>query len=136
MSDEIITPENVSKEILKSLFDSAFMETSFDSEGDLRVKDDISCWVLPSANKERINLISNFSFTENSTRLERLEAANKLNTDWAIITAIVGLNDNLRFSYDIFIGGGVTGKDIVLATKRFLAIPRPAIAQDAIDVVL
>lgn len=35
MSNDLITPENLSKELLYSIFDAAFMEASWDSEGDL-----------------------------------------------------------------------------------------------------
>ena len=133
MSNDLISPENISKELLKSLFDAAFMNTSYASNGDLTVKETYSCSIRVSENKERIMLLDWFGFTRSSSRLQRLEAVNKVNSNWAYVSACVS-DDTLGISYDIFIGGGVAGKDIVLAVKKFHAVLETVIAELA-DIV-
>jgi hypothetical protein len=134
MDQDLITPENVSKEMLKAIFDDAMLETSFDSDGDLRVREDISCFVLPKT--DRIRLLSVFGFKPNVSLQKRLEFVNRINSEYIIIRATVGSrNDTLFFDYDISIKGGITKKALVLATRRFLSIPRPAIQEYGSDLV-
>lgn len=127
MPEELITPENLSKEILKSVFDAAYMDTSYDDEGDLRVKDGVRCFLLLGETKDRIQLLTMFGFKPETSRQERLEFANELNKRYLVIKAIVGTNDALRFEYDILIGQGITKKALVLTVKRFCGIPQGAI---------
>jgi hypothetical protein len=135
MSNDLITPETLSKELLRSIFDAAFMETSWDSDGDLRVKDQISCFVIPSEKKDRIRLISFFGFKKGTAQVQRLECINNINKSYIMVRAIVGGNDSLQFDYDIYVQGGITAKNIVMATKRFLSIPHDAVADYGKDIV-
>lgn len=134
MAQDLITPDNCSKELLKSIFDDALMETSFDNDGDLRVQDDIRCFVLP--NNDRIRLLALFGFKPQVSQQKRLEFVNQVNSEYVIIRATVGAkNDTLLFDYDISVKGGITKKALVLATKRFLSIPRAAIQDLGKDLV-
>ena len=55
MSNDLITPDNLSKELLQSIYDDAYMNVSFDNDGDLKVSDGgINCLVLPSDRSDRI----------------------------------------------------------------------------------
>ena len=136
MTDELITPDNLSKELLKSVFDAAFMETSYDSEGDLTVKDTVNCYVFPNMEmKDRVQLIAVFGFKAGTSELQRLQAANRINTEYIIVRAVVGKNDTLRFTWDIPIAGGITKKAFVLALKRFCSIPHDAVVDCAQDVI-
>jgi len=136
MTDELITPENLSKEMLKSVLDSAFMETSYDSDGDLKVRDRVNCFVLPNEErKDRVQLLALFGFKPEATELQRLQGVNRINAEYIIVRAVVGKNDLLRFTWDIPIAGGITKKAFVLAVKRFCAIPHEAIADCANEIV-
>jgi hypothetical protein len=128
MQEELITPENLSKELLKSVLDAAFMDTSYDHEGDLRVRERIACWVLLNDAKDRISLLAQFGFKPESSQQQRLELANELNRQFIIIRAFVSANTNLRFQYDLMVSGGITKKAFVLLVKRFCGIPLGAIA--------
>jgi hypothetical protein len=132
---DLITSDTVSKEMLKSIFDRAFMETSYDSDGDLRIKDGISCWVMPEP--DRIKLVSHFGFRPGSIRLKRLEFVNRLNQKFIMVRASVGdRNDILRFDHVISIRGGVTQIAVVQTAERFLSIIPPAVKDcDTEDIV-
>jgi len=130
MTDELITPDNLSKEMLKATLDAALMDTSYDKDGDILVKDVISVWVLPNAErKDRIKLLSIFGFEPSASQLQRLECVNKINSEYIVVKAYVGQKDTLRFDYDIMVAGGVTKKAFVLAVRRFCSIPRAASAE-------
>jgi hypothetical protein len=125
---DLITPETATKEALQEISDQALMETSCDKDGDLRVKDGISCWVFPKG--DRIRLLSLFGFKAGVNQQQRLELVNTINVEYIIVRASVGgTNDALFFDHDIMITGGVTKLALLHTTKRFLQIPIPAIQE-------
>ena len=136
MTDELITPDNLSKELLKSVLDAAFMETSFDSDGDLKVKDSVNCFIFPNEErKDRVRLLTFFGFKPEASELLRLQAVNRINAEYIIVRAVVGNNNAMRITWDIPIAGGITKKAFVLAVKRFCSIPHDAVSDCAKDVV-
>jgi len=136
MTDQLITPENLSKELLKSVLDAAFIETSFDSDGDLKVREGVNCFVFPNdERKDRVRLLALFRFKPEASELLRLQAVNRINAEYIIVRAVVGKNDTLQFTWDIPIAGGITKKAFALAVKRFCSIPHASIADCANDVV-
>lgn len=133
MSEQFITPENLTRELLKTILDAAFMETSYDKDGDLVVRDRINCYVFPS--KDRIQLMALFRWQEGASEEDRLAAANRINSEYAVIRAIVGKGNALLFTWDLPVAGGMTTKAFVLAVKRFCIVPHQAIAECAGDLV-
>ena len=53
-----------------------------------------------------------------------------------MIRAASGGNNTLQFDHDIYVKGGVSKKNVVLATKMFLAIPLKAIQDYGSDIVM
>ena len=135
MTEELITPENLSKEYLKSILDAACMDTSYDSDGDLMVKEDIKCFVKPTKDMSWIRMFTIFGVKEESSRLARLECVNKINDEYLIVRASVTDNDSLFFDYQIPVAGGITKKAFVIALKRFCSIPRDAVSEHGVNVV-
>jgi hypothetical protein len=136
MSDQMITPENLSAELLRPILEAAYMEVSVDSDGDLLVKDRIRCFVIPNReSKDRIKLLAQFGFAPSASQLERLEMVNKINADYIMVKSTVRPNDGLRFEYDVMVGGGLTSRNFVLTLKRFLGIPIAAIGEYGRDLV-
>ncbi|MFM9965709.1 MAG: YbjN domain-containing protein [Planctomycetaceae bacterium] len=137
MPDDLLTTDNLSKELLKSILDAAFMETTYDSDGDLNVKENnVNCIVMPNlTRKDRVQLMALFRFEQATSELQRLQATNRINAEYIIVRAVVGSNGVLRFTWDIPIAGGITNRAFVLAVKRFCSIPHDALADCAKDVV-
>ena len=133
MPDDLILPENLSKEALKEIFDNAFMETSFDKDGDLRVRDGNSCFVFPR--EDRIRLLSVWGFKPETPAQKRQEFVEQVNKEFIMVRATVGPKDILFFDYDISIRGGILKKMLVLTTKRFLSIARGAVQEYGSEIV-
>jgi len=136
MTQELITPENLSKEFLKAVFDEASMKTSFDPAGDLQVSETLNCLILPSDSKDRLRLLAIFTFEPQVSHQQRLAFVNQVNSEFIMIRASVGAkNDLLFFDHDLLVEGGITKNALVLATKRFLSIPGDAIHEFGKDLV-
>jgi hypothetical protein len=137
MSEEVVTQDQITIPMLKSLFDAAFMETSIDSDGDLYVKGDTGCYVMPTKSKDRIHLLAQFRADEKSSKQARMELANRINYEMSTVRAYLNDKGNLVFDYYIPVEGGITKKAIVLATRFFLSVVVSSIRQyDSDNVVL
>ncbi len=120
MSDNLVTSENLSIELLKSIFDDASMETHLGSDGSLYVKDEILLVIRPPEEKDYICFITTFVFKKDLTRLQRLECANNINGCF-VGTACPVDDDVLGMDFFLCVKGGVSKKNVVWATKLFLS---------------
>jgi Putative bacterial sensory transduction regulator len=134
MSDDLITAETVTKELLRSIFDAAYMDVHTDKDGDLVIKERCSVYVFPDADKKRIRLMTQFGFVATATASQKLEAANKMNIGYLFARASVR-NEVLLFDYDIPLDSGVTKKALVLMIKRFAQIPHAAVHEHAEEII-
>ena len=107
MSEDLVTLDNVSKEMLKDLFDAAFLETSYDSEGDLRVREKVNCIVFVYKDLRKVQFAAYFGFKPNVPEIDKLRCVNNINNDFNIVRASVLNNETLKFSYDIALDGGI-----------------------------
>lgn len=136
MSTEFITTENLSRDLLKSIFDAAFIETTLDSEGDIVVQDQCKVIVIPDKERRRIWLLTQYAFKPNAKESQKMTCVNNINKDYIMARAVV-LDNILRFTYDIILDGdGITKKSFVMVVKRFGMIPPQAVADYGGDIVL
>jgi len=133
MSD-LIVPDNLSKELLKDIYDSAFMTTMFDDDGDLRVGDGgIKCYAFPK--EKHIKLMSIFGAEPGADHSDLVEFANRVNLEYVVVRAAISEKDSIFFEYAIPVDGGITKKAVILATKRFLSIPVQSIVEHGKDII-
>lgn len=131
-SSDLITPENLSKELLYNLFEAAFMDVSYDKDGDILVQEDVRCFVMPNEDgKDRIRLLTMFGFEPLSSEIDRLRCVNLINEKYLVVRAYSTDNNTLSFDYEILIRGGITKKNLVLSIKKFCSIPRLAVREFA-----
>ncbi len=136
MSESLITPENLSMDLLEEVFDAAYMESSIDEDGDLKVLDACTVYLRPDLErKERIRLLAIFAFEEASTMADRLICVNNINNEYIVVTASASDNGLLIFRYDLMLAGGMTKKALVLSVKRFASIPKDAIQDHGSSIV-
>lgn len=129
MSDNMITAENLSVEMLKEIFEAAFMDATIDEDGDLLVKEACKVFVRPDLErKNSIRFFTLFGFNDSASKMDRFECANKINNEYLMVTACATDNCGLIFRYDLAIEGGIPKKGLVLAFKRFASIPHAAAA--------
>jgi|APIni6443716594_1056825.scaffolds.fasta_scaffold2476973_1 hypothetical protein len=130
----MITPENISIELLNGVL-AAYMNTSFDEDGDLMVNGDCQVYVTIIPDKSSIRLMTIFRINEESSLDARLAAVNNINNDYMIIKAHCADNNKLIFTYYFMLAGGLTKNALVRGVKLFDSIPRAAIYEHAKDIV-
>jgi hypothetical protein len=135
MAEELITQDNLSKELLKSVLDAAYMDAVIDADGDLVVKDE-GCYILINKATDRIGLITGwFAFEPSASEFQKLEFVNRINNGYVMVRAVVRKDGNLQFCFDISVAGGITKKAFVIAVKRFCSIPPLAIRDHGSGIV-
>ncbi len=135
MSTDLITPENVSTELLRDVC-SAYMDTCLDEDGYLLVKGDCQTYVTITPDKSSIRLTTIFRVNEESSMDARLEAVNRINNDYIIVKAHCSDDNRLIFSYYFMLAGGLTRNALIRGAKLFDSIPRAAINDHAQDIVM
>lgn len=134
MEQDLITPENVSVQSLQAIFDAAFIDYEIDSEGDLYVRDKVSAYVFPSAEKKKIRFLTIYRFNESVSEDQQTACANRINREY-IMARAYSKNGRLSFDYDLMIDGGISRKVFILAFKRFCSIPQAAVTDLANDLI-
>ena len=135
MPNDLITPENVSNELLRDLFESAYADFTVDEDGDIYLHEQVDVYLSISNNKYYIQAWSSYLFKEDAAESDKLAAVNNINANYAIVKSWVSNNVRIVFVHDFFIAGGITKKSLVLGIKRFASIPRDAVRDYAEDLV-
>lgn len=124
MSVDLITVENLSKDLLKTIFDDAYLTTTLEGDDDplLYVEDGkMGCYVIPSDSKKEIRFAMYARIKEEVSRQNRLEAANKANNEWKAIRSVIHDNGRYSFEYYVFVNEGVSPKSLVLTLKTYFS---------------
>jgi hypothetical protein len=135
MKEELITPENASNELLKSVLDEAYLNATLDSDDTLSVKERCTVFISLNENKDKLQFATYYTFTPDSSEISRLQLVNKINDQFIIVRAIAQSDDFLCFSWDIWIEGGLTKKNFILAVRRFGSLPPTIIQNCETDIV-
>ena len=130
----MITAEKVTVDLLKDVL-AAYMDTSFDEDGDLIVKGECQVYITIIPDKSSIRLMTIFRLRDESSLDARLTAVNKINNDYMIVKAHCSDNNKLIFTYYFMLAGGLTKKALIRGVKLFDSIPIIAISDYAKDIV-
>jgi hypothetical protein len=133
--DDLVTPETVSKDMLKTLFTDAYMDTSVDNDGDIVVKDSYRAWVMPATDGTWIRLYSLFKPNPAASAEDKLAFVNRLNDELIILRAWVTDTGGFGFEWYVPVEGGTTKKAIVFAVKRFHHLLQSAVNKDDKNVI-
>ncbi len=131
---EQFTPETLSNESLKEVFDAAMMDTAVDSDGDLVVHGQYRVLVNADPNG-CIQLTSVFGLREDSDPAMRLELVNRINDKRIIIRASVHEDDILLIDWYLPTRGGIGKKTVVLALRKFEELIASIGDEDADDII-
>ena len=128
MATELVTPDNVSVEMLRDLYEAAYMDVSLDEEsGLLRLREELAARVQLSESKERLLVLAVYGIKDDTQRIDRLELVNRINENYVLIRAGIDDDGDLWFDYCILLKGGLTNKAIVQATRAFLMLVPKAV---------
>jgi len=135
VSDELILPEAINSDVLKKLFEDAYMDVSVDTDGDLIVKDNYRCYLRPDPDGRLISIYAIFGSNPASVDQDKLAYVNKVNDQVKMIRASVSANGKFFYDYYLSVEGGITKRAVVLAVRRFFSCLSSALKEDEGNVV-
>ena len=124
----------LSTEVLKSIFDAAFIDTEIDDDGDLVVSDDMQVWVEGLPDQDCFQYTAFFRIDKEHPREKLLEACNSFNDSYIGLKAsILENNKVITFNYALLMKGGgtITGKEIVRLFKFFQDVVAASMEDEA-----
>ena len=134
MSEEkLITNENVSKELIKEVFDSAFLDTGYD-QGDLFIKETWRTWVFVDEKNRFLSVNLYFNLNLSSSLADRLDYVNYVSKEF-ILVKVALYDKTIRFGTYIWLEGGVSPKNIIKTYKAFLMVIEEALNTDRKNVL-
>lgn len=124
----------LSDDVLKSIFDAAFVDTEVDEDGDLFVKDDLNVWVHGLPEQDAFSFTAFFRIEEEHPREKLLEACNQFNQLYLGLKATLSEDGKvIGFNYAVLMKGGGTieAKEIVRLFKYFQDVVSCGLEDDA-----
>lgn len=112
----------LSDEVLKSIFDAAFIDAEIDEDGDLFVTDDMRVLVEGLPDQDCFQFTAYFRIAPNHSRDKLLEASNSFNETYiGLKSTIMEGNEVMGFNYAVLMKGGGTieAKEIIRLFKYF-----------------
>lgn len=128
MPVELVSPDSVTLEQIRDVYDAALLDVELDEEnGFVLIDDEIVARAKLSDSKERLQLIACYRVREDAPRVDRLELVNRINDQYVIVRAAMSEDDELWVDYAIILKGGTTPKQIAHATRMFLKVAEMAV---------
>lgn len=135
MPDEIITPENVTRDLLMGYFEKAYFETKLDDKGSLFIQDKYRVFVDINNKNRCVTFGVYFNLKEGCLFGDVLEYANTINKELLQIKAIAG-EKVLTIEHDLWIEGGAIVKNMIASYRSFISQVSAAIGKDRQKVLL
>ena len=135
MKDEIISPENVTRDLLMAYFDKAYFKTSLDDKGSFFIQDKFRVYIDISKKKTNITFGVYFTLKEGHLSSEASDYANTINKELLQLKAISG-EKTITIEHDMWIEGGALVKNIVASYRSFVSQVSAAISKDRNQVLL
>lgn len=125
--------EQLSNDVLKSIFDAAFLEAEIDEDGDLFVKDTCKVWVHGMPDRDCFEFKCFIGIGDGFSRQQVLEACNRFNGAYlGLKVSAVPDNDGLGFAYQVLMKGGgkIEGKEIIRLFRYFQEVVRDSLSDE------
>jgi hypothetical protein len=124
----------LSDEVLKSIFDAAFIDAEIDEDGNLFVTDDMRVSVEGLPDQDCFQFTAAFQIDKKPTREKLLEACNSFNEAYLGLKAfVIESNELIVFNYAVLMKGGgvIEAKEIVRLFKYFQDVVTASMEDDA-----
>lgn len=130
MSDEIVSNKNLSSELIKEIFEGAYFDASVDSDsGDVVIQERYKYYVEIDNNSKRfITFRINITRNTNARLEDRHNYINDVNNG-LIAIRVAEFKEIFSFDHYMWVEGGVTKKNIVMAFKTFTSLVESALSR-------
>lgn len=126
---DLVTEANLSRDMLKAMYDAAKVPASIDGGGNLVVNlPQVKVFVLPA--KDSVRLMASYAFSPRATLQEKLDLANRINDEYIMARASLPEQraGTMAVDYYVILGPGISKAAMLAITRRFAQVVVEAIA--------
>lgn len=135
--DGTIGRDNLSRDHLLALLERTGFDVSASGEGGILMRDSgLVCMVtVPERSREYVSLHAWWNLREDSSRIERLECANRINNEYLFIRASIDGDGSLCLARNVAVHAGISTRHLVSALRNFTTACREAVREHANDLL-
>lgn len=136
-ADEAISRHNLDTTRLRDVLDRAGFELSDSPGGGLVVRDaGVVCLVaVPAHSRDYVTLLAWWGLKDEAPRDERLECANRINSEYLYIRASIDTDGALCIAQNLPVYGGVSPRHLIACLRSFTTASREAVREHAQDLL-
>lgn len=137
VTNDMIGKDNLSRELLMALFESAYMDASLVGERSISVLESgVRVHVtVPAGRSDYITMAASWGLRKDVAREAKLDLANRVNNSFLAVRATLDDEGDVVLDMQILLPADVSKKYFVLVLKRFATIARDAVAEVFKDAV-
>ncbi len=140
MSEQLVSKENLSLALAADIFESAYLSVTDKNEGGFTVSEGgrSARITIDEKGKRFVCFRALYRPKAGTTHAQRVDYINKVNESLITVRAEIAEHSDLNafvFDYYLWVEGGVTHRNVVMAFKAFLATLEGALELDAEDVI-
>jgi hypothetical protein len=118
---DIVSKENVSIKLLKTIFENSYYEILETTSTYIKIKDDYNIYIDLDKDNRYLTYSVKWSINSNFSQTDKLQLLNKISKEVLLVTPYYSDSEsNLVIKATIWIEGGSTVKNIILSEKIFV----------------
>lgn len=115
---DIVSKDNLSKDLIKTIFENAYMDIKIKENGDLVLTDSWPIYIDIDQQKRFLTFSVYWPVVDSASDADKFTLMNTLSKDILCISSYFSDKENLlSIKYDFWIEGGVTVKNIISTEK-------------------
>lgn len=134
---ELLPEEQMSVDLLERIFQSAFLRTERDEDGDLLVRDEsgVNTFVRVDSERRIVTFFSLWGLKERFSDEDKLRLANELNDELVVVRFTVRSPRVLWCDHQFLFAGGMSPLTIIATYHRFVSVCREVPRRDILGIV-
>jgi hypothetical protein len=133
---QLISNTNISKDLIKSIFEGAYSDIKINEKGDMIVNDSWPIYIDLDDQKRYVTFSVYWQVNDTATDEKKLELLNTLSSGILCISSHFDeTGKTIAIKYDLWVEGGITYKNLIAAEKIFVKCLSLALDKDVNRVI-
>jgi hypothetical protein len=133
---DIVSKENVTIEMIKSIFQNSYYEITETAATYIKIKDTYSIYIDLDDDKRYLTFSVNWPINESFSMQQKFDLLNKISKEVLLVTPYYSTsNSTLVVKATVWIEGGNTAKNIVLNEKIFVKALNLILDKDTLQII-
>lgn len=133
MTDFKLRIDQISPDVLLSIFKAAYIECELDEDGDLLINDKINLWVHPLPELPGLGFVSHWDLKSEPSTTHMLRACTTLSDDITTLSVIPYREDAVAMRYVHYVTDTTSPKEIIALYRHYCEDVLTAVNHEVFD---